>query len=159
MATTIGMCGVCHQQQGPAGSCYSLRSAVHSPGEVGPGSWDTQQWWAAQALGKVWAVTCASTRTLGSSGSNRCLPLGSEITAVARTCLWSSCRWCPAVCEHKELEAPMEGPPLSSCTTQQWTLASMAAPGFFLDSLPASCDILAPSGCLHAAKPSPLPRV
>lgn len=148
---------MCLQQQGTAGSCYSLRSAVLSPGEVGPRSFNTQQWWAAQALEKVWAVTCASTRTLGSSGSSHRLPLGSEITAVACTRLWSSRRWCPAVCEHKELEAPMEGPPLSLCTTQQWPLASMAGPGFFLDSVPASCDILAPFWLSSPSQPKSSP--
>ena len=47
----------------------------------------------------------------------------------------------------------MAGPPLSSCTPQQWSLSSLAGPGFFLDFL--SCGALAPSGCLHAANPSP----
>ena len=56
-----------------------------------------------------------------------------------------------------EQETPMAGPPLSSCTPQQWSLASLAGPGFFPDSL--SCGILTPSGCLHAVNHNPLPGV
>ena len=39
------------------------------------------------------------------------------------------------------------------------SLASSAAPDLFLDSLPASRGALAPSGCVHAANPSPLPAI
>ena len=85
------------------------------------------------------------------------LPLGTEIAAVACAYPWSSCRWCPAIYECTEKEALMVGPPLSLHTPQQWSLASLAGPGFFPDSL--SCGALAPSGCLHAAKPSLLPGV
>ena len=49
--------------------------------------------------------------------------------------------------------------PLSLCTPKQWSLASSAAPDFFLDSLLASCGTVAPSGCVHAANPSPLPGI
>ena len=35
----------------------------------------------------------------------------------------------------------------------------MAAPDLFPDSLPASCGVLTPSGCVHAANPSPLPGI
>ena len=49
--------------------------------------------------------------------------------------------------------------PLSSCTPKQWSLASSAAPDFFPDSLPSSRGSLAPSGCVHAANPSPLPAI
>ena len=54
---------------------------------------------------------------------------------------------------------PMVGLPPSSCTLRQWSLASPAGPGFFLDSLLASWGALAPSDCLQAANPSPLPVV
>ena len=41
--------------------------------------------------------------------------------------------------------------PLSSCTLKQWSLASLAAPDLFLDSLPASCCTLAPfRPCWHS---------
>ena len=49
--------------------------------------------------------------------------------------------------------------PLSLRTLKQWSLGSSAGPDFFLDSLPASCGALAPSGCVHAANPSPLPGI
>ena len=35
----------------------------------------------------------------------------------------------------------------------------MAVPDLFPDSLPASCGALTPSGCVHAANPSPLPAI
>ena len=46
--------------------------------------------------------------------------------------------------------------PLSLRTLKQWSLASYAGPDFFPDSLLASCGTLVPSGCVHAANPSPL---
>ena len=49
--------------------------------------------------------------------------------------------------------------PLSSRTRKQWSLASSAAADFFPDSLPASCGALTPSGCVHAANPSPPPAI
>ena len=39
------------------------------------------------------------------------------------------------------------------------SLVSSAAPDFFPDSLPYSCSAPAPSGCVHAANPSPLPGI
>ena len=39
------------------------------------------------------------------------------------------------------------------------SLASSAAADFFPDSLLASCGALTPSGCIHAANPSPLPAI
>ena len=61
--------------------------------------------------------------------------------------------------------APLSGAinPLSSRTRKQRgmkkPLASSAAPDFFPDSLPASRGALAPSGCVHAANPRPLPAI
>ena len=63
--------------------------------------------------------------------------------------------------------APVSGAPLSSALNplssrtrkqrgKKKSLASSAGPDFFPDSLPASCGALAPSGCVHAANPSPL---
>ena len=49
-----------------------------------PQSQDPRQWWAPQAAGKVWAVTCLAHRTLGSSGGRQ--PLGSNVTATACAC-------------------------------------------------------------------------
>ena len=48
---------------------------------------------------------------------------------------------------------------LSLCTPKQWSLASPAGPDFFLDSLPASCGALTPSGCVHTSNPSLLPGI
>ena len=61
--------------------------------------------------------------------------------------------------------APLSGAvnPLSLRTRKQRgkkkSLVCLAAPDFFPDSLPASCGALAPSGCVHAANPSPLPGI
>ena len=61
--------------------------------------------------------------------------------------------------------APLSGAlnPLSSRTRKQRgkkkSLASSAAPDLFPDSLLASCGALTPSGCVHAANPSPLPVI
>ena len=53
--------------------------------------------------------------------------------------------------------------PLSSRTRKQRgkkkSLAFSAAPDLFPGSLPASCGALTPSGCVHAANPSPLPAI
>ena len=68
-----------------------------------------------------------------------------------------SCRCCSAVCERVEQEAPMVGRP--SNTLQQRSPTSPAGPGFFPDSLPASCGVIVPPGCPHTANPSPLPGV
>ena len=65
---------------------------------------------------------------------------------------------------------PMSGAPLSGAVNllssrtrkqggKKKSLACSAAPDFFSDSQPASCGALAPSGCVHAANPSPLPAV
>ena len=48
----------------------------------------------------------------GSSSSGRGLPLVSEIAAATRATPWSSCRRCPATCEHTEKESLLS---LSSC--------------------------------------------
>ena len=49
--------------------------------------------------------------------------------------------------------------PLSLRSPKEWSVASWAGPDLFPDSLPASCGALAPSGCVHAANPSPLPAI
>lgn len=53
MAATTGMCRECLWL---AGIFNSLRCASHSPGEVGPKSWDLKQWYAVQSPRKMWAV-------------------------------------------------------------------------------------------------------
>ena len=65
---------------------------------------------------------------------------------------------------------PVSGVPLSGAVNllslrtrkqggKKKSLASSAAADFFPDSLPASCGALAPSGCVHADNPSPLPAI
>lgn len=47
-------------QQQLAPSCEFLCSyKSYSPGEVVPRSWDSQQWWAVQAPGKMGTCTCS----------------------------------------------------------------------------------------------------
>ena len=61
--------------------------------------------------------------------------------------------------------ARLGGPlnPLSLRTAKQRgkkkSLASSATADFFPDSLPTSCGVLTPSGCVHVANPSPLPGI
>ena len=81
------------------------------------------------------------------------------------SCLWSlrqqqwlasapvGSRWCPAAYEHTEEDAPLESLPLSLHYSQQWCLASLAGPGFFLDSLGSGKRHPRPSGCLHTVNP------
>ena len=47
--------------------------------------------------------------------------------------------------------------PLSSRTLEQWSLASLAAPDFFPDSLPASCGTLAPFRLSSRSQPQSSP--
>ena len=86
-------------------------------------------------------------RLLGgrSSLSVSCPSLGSALIAAARAI--------SGACLGGALN------PLSSRTLKQWSLASSAAPDLFPDSLPASRGALAPSGCVHASNPSPLPGI
>ena len=108
------------------------------------------QWRAAQAPGR------------GGVASDLCLHTGFLVVAAAALAsharLWGLRR--------QPRLAPVSGArlggalnPLSSHTPIQWSLASSAAPDFLPDSLPASCGALAPSGCVHAANPSPLPGI
>ena len=120
-----------------------------SPGEVVPASRDPGNGGLHSLPGwEVWRVTCACTQAscwCSSSLSVSRPSLVSTLIAAARARLWSSIRWCS--------ESPLLG------TLKQWSLASSAAPDLFSDSLPASCGALAPSGCVHAANPSPLPGI
>ena len=126
---------------------------MHSPGEVVPGSRDPGSGGLHRLPGgEVWRVTCACTQAscgCSSSLSVPCPSLGSVFIAAARARLWSS------------LSGALN--PLSSCTRKQRgkkkSLACSAAPDLFPDSLPASCGALAPSGCVHATNPSPLPEI
>lgn len=55
-------------------------------------------------------------------------------------CPWSSCRQCLDTWEWVEKETSMEGTHFLSCAHQQWCLASLSGPRFFLDFF--SCDTL-----------------
>ena len=140
-------CGVSLRRQRPAGRCTSLRHTMCSPGEVVPGSWDPGSGGLHRLLGgEVWIVTCACTQAswwFSSSLSISCPSLGSALIATPHAHLWSSFRQCS------------ESPLLSHQETksQEKSLDSLAAPDFFPDSLLASHGTLAPSGCVHAAKP------
>ena len=114
-----------------------------------------------------WAQITGPSAVAGCADSRECvgnylhLLTGPLVVAAAVVAVCarfsSSCKQCLVACEHTEKETLIVGPPLSLCTPQQWSLVSLVSPGFFLDSL--SCDTLAPSGCLEAANPSPLPGV
>ena len=69
--------------------------------------------------------------------------------AAARARFWSSFKWCS------------ESPLLAHQDTKRQEKVSCLSRSsrLFLDSLPASCGALTPSGCVHAANPSPLPSI
>ena len=66
MADTVGVFGEYLLEQNLLRSYRSLRQVVCFPRGVGPGLLVPQQSQAAQALRKVWAVTCACSQ-LGDS--------------------------------------------------------------------------------------------
>ena len=80
-----------------------------------------------------------------------CAPVavGSALIAAARACLWSSFR--------RRSESPL----LAHQETKREEKVSclFGSCRLFPDSLPASCGALTPSGCVHAASPSPLPAI
>ena len=89
------------------------------------------------------AVVCKALSSSGDrSSSNPCPLLGSDVAAMTCTHYWSSCRQCPAACEHTEKEVLMVSLSLSLGMPQQWFLALLVGPSFFLDS--PSCAILYP---------------
>ena len=71
MADTVGVCGEYLLQQNLLGSYHSLRQVVCFPRGGGPGLLVPQQSQAAQALRKVWAVTCVHSQLGGSCDSWR----------------------------------------------------------------------------------------
>ena len=112
------------------------------------------QWWAAPAPGR------------GGVESDLCSHTGFLVAAAAA--LASHARlWRP---RSKPRFEPVSGAPLSGALNplslrtkkqrgKKKSLSSSAIPDFFPDSLPASCGALSPSGCVHAASPSPLPAI
>ena len=133
-----------HQPQ--ARSAFSRGSC---PRITGP--W---QWWAAPAPGR------------GGMESDLCSHTGFLVAAAAalasHACLWGP-RWSLRL-------APISGVhfggalnPLSLRAAKQRgkkkSLASSTAADFFQVSLPASCGVLTPSGCVHSANPSPFPAI
>ena len=114
-------------------SFHSSCSRPHTPRRRG-------QWLALDCR----ALSSSADRSSGSP----CPLLESDVAAVNCTHYWSSCRQWPAACENTEKEALMVSLSLSLGTPQQWFLAPLVGPSFFLDS--SSCAILYP----HPLKPS-----
>ena len=119
---------------------------MRSPGEVVPGSREPGRG-ALHRLpgGAVWRVTCARTQAScggSSSLSVSCPSPGSVLIAPARAHLWSSFK--------RRSDSPLLAHPetMVSCL--------FGSSRLFPDSLLASCGALTPSGCVHAANPSPL---
>ena len=80
----------------------------------------------------------------GTSGlSISCPSLGSALIAATHTHLWSS------------FSGALN--PLSLRTPKQWSLASLAGPDFFPDSLPASCGALATFRLCSCSQPQSSP--
>ena len=127
---------------------------MRSPGEVVPGSREPDRGGLHRLPGSaVWMVTCARTQASWwrhSSLSVSCPSLGSTLIAAARARLWSS------------FKRRSESPLLAHQETKREEKVSCLFGSCRLfppDSLPASCGALAPSGCVHAANPSPLPAI
>ena len=133
--------------QQPEAHCSFSRGSC--PWIMGP--W---QWQAAQFPGRggVNSDLCSHTGFL----------VGAAAALASHACLWGP-RCSPWL-------APVSGArlggalyPLSSHTRKQRgkkkSLACSADPDLFLDSFPARCGALTPSGCVHAANPSPLPGI
>ena len=128
----------------PVLSLRSDRSRASAPSPARPGGG------ADKPLGLVSAARRrASVRE--SLRFSLCTPVavGSTLIAAARALLRSSFR--------RRSESPL----LAHRETkrQEKSLASLAAADFLLVSLPASCGALTPSGCVHAANPSPFPAI
>ena len=120
-------------QQPEARHAFSRESC---PRIMGPG-----QWRAAPASGRggVESDLCSHTGFL----------LAAAAALVFHAHLWSSFR--------RHFESPL----LSHQETKREEEVSclFGSCRVFLDSLPASCGALTPSGCVHAANPSPLPEI
>ena len=102
------------------------------------GAWP---WRAAQAPGRGGVES--------DLGSHTGFLVAAAAALASHAHLWSLFRRCS------------ESPLLARRETkrEEKSLASSAAADFFPDSLPASCGALTPSGCVHAANPSPLPAI
>ena len=79
-ADTFGVCGECPLRLRSAGSCHTLGKVMHLPRGVGLRLWVPRQSQAAQASGKVWAVTCTHSRDAGS-----CSPWGRDHSGLLST--------------------------------------------------------------------------
>ena len=92
-------------------------------------------------------------RILGGSNSvsGPCPSLGSEMIAAGHACLWSSLRWCSAVCGHKKQEAPLLVHPktMVSCFSG-WSRLFPALP-------PTRCGALAPFRLSSRSQPQSSP--
>ena len=116
--------------------------------------------------GTLAVVGCTGSRERRCGECDLCSHTGFLVAAAAalasRARLWGP-RWSPRLVPVSGVRLGGALNSLSSCTRKQRdkkkSLASSAAPDLFLDSLPASCGALAPSGCVHAANTSPLPGV
>ena len=114
----------------------------------------------------AWLWQAAPAPGRGGVESDLCSHTGFLVAAAAALAsharLWGP-RWSPRLAPVSGVHLGCALNPLSSRTRKQRgkkkSLASSAAAGFFPDSLPASCGALTPSGCVHAANPSPLPAI
>ena len=81
-----------------------------------------------------------------SSISISCPSLGSALIATARSCLWSSFRWCS------------ESPLLAYLETM---VSGLLGRSRLFPRTPSRLAVVhyPPSGCVHAANPSPLPGI
>ena len=119
-----------------------------SPGEFVPGSQDSGSDGLHSLPGR------------GGVDSDLCLHTGFLVAATAALVSHAHL-WCPRWWSQL---APISGArlgdalnPLSSCTLKQWSLASLAGPDFFPDSLPASCGALAPFRLRSSSQPQSSP--
>ena len=106
------------------------------------------QWWAARAPKS------------GGVDSDLCLHTGFLVAAAAALAFHMTICGVHTNSRLPPISgAPLGGVlnPLSSPTLKKWSLASLAGPGFFLDSLPASCGALAPFRLCSRSQPQSSP--
>ena len=126
---------------------------MRSPGDVVPGSRDPGSGGLHRLPGgAVWRVTCAHTQAFWrrQQQPQRLTPV-SGVRSDRRGSRPSRVRLGGALNPLSLPAAKQRG--------KKKSLASSAAADFFPDSLPASCGALTPSGCVHAASPSPFPAI
>ena len=143
-------CGVSLRQQRPTWRCTSLRHTVYSPGEVVPGSQDPGSSRLHRfSWSEVWIVTCACTQA---SWWLQQQPLHFKPVSGVRADSRSSC---PSL----ELVKAVLWIPSTHTPWNNGLLSLRQVQTFSRTPSLLAVVHYPPSGCVHAANPSPLPGI